>query len=48
MAKYEVINKKIKHSWNCLVNPFKGTGNDKIENHSDLFCTCVVMTDVVM
>jgi hypothetical protein len=44
---HEMINKKTKH-WNCLVNPFKGNGDNKLANHNTLFQTCTMMTQVIM
>jgi hypothetical protein len=46
-ARHETINRKIKH-WNCLVNPFKGKGLDRIESHGALFRACAVVTQVAM
>jgi hypothetical protein len=46
-GRHETINKKIKH-WACLVNPFKGKRDDRIEKHSQLFRVCVVATQVAM
>jgi hypothetical protein len=44
-GRHETVNKRIKH-WNCLVNPFKGKGENKIESHSTLFRACTVATQV--
>ena len=44
-GRHETINNKIKH-WNCLVNPFKGKGENQIESHSTLFRACTVVTQV--
>jgi hypothetical protein len=48
-GRQEVINRKIKH-FDCLVKKFKGKGTaaEKIENHSNLFRSCCVATQVAM
>ena len=48
-GRHETVNKRIKQ-FNCLVYPFKGKGtpDEKIERHSNLFRSCCVVIQVGM